>query len=696
MSDAAGRPANRLAKEKSPYLLQHAHNPVDWRPWDDAALAEAKASGRPIFLSVGYSTCHWCHVMERESFESAEIAAILNAGYVPIKVDREERPDVDALYMEYVQAATGRGGWPMSVLLTPDLRPFWGGTYLPRNEFGRLLTQVGALWKDDRDRITTAGAEALRMLSSPGEAAEPDPDRTRMRRHIEAGASAFTSGYDRVHGGFGGAPKFPRPATLGFLLRAGRLFNAPPLTEMTVATLRAMADGGMHDQLGGGFHRYSVDERWHVPHFEKMLYDQAQLVASYVEAFQITRDARLDETARDVCEYVLRDLTAPDGGFRSAEDADSAPDADHPHDKREGAFYVWTATELETALGADADAFMNAYGARPDGNVLSDPHDEFGNANVLYRAETDPAVVARRGPARAKQMTLRDRRPRPHLDDKILTAWNGLMIGALARAGGALGEPRFTRAAERAAEFILTRLIRNDGTLLRRWRDGEAAIPAFLDDHAFLIAGLLDLHEATGTARWLDAALTLQAEQDKRFLDRDAKGRPAGYFTSPAGDPHLLARRKDSYDGAEPAANSVTAHNLLRLASLTGVSTRTRDAEAHLAWASARLDAGGYGQPWLLAAFAERLLPHRQAVLAGDPASPGVALLRRELTTRFLPGLSIIHADGGAGQAALAKSLPFLKTLGPVNGQPACYLCVDHTCDLPVTDPAALAKLLDR
>ncbi len=516
---------NALVHEKSPYLRQHAHNPVEWLPWGPAAFQKARQEDKPIFLSIGYSTCHWCHVMAHESFEDDRLAEILNRDFVPIKVDREERPDVDRIYMLFVQASTGGGGWPMSVFLTPELKPFFGGTYFPpdsrygRPGFRELLEHLGTAWKQERARVEASGTnvtEQLRALASSAKAAlEPD------RALFEAGFWQFRRMFDAQWGGFGGAPKFPRPVVLNYLLRCYAVENNEDALEMAVHTLRQMAAGGMHDQLGGGFHRYSVDERWFVPHFEKMLYDEAQLAVSYLETYQITREERFAEVARDIFSYVLRDLSDAAGGFYSAEDADS-PDPENPSHAAEGAFYVWRQSEIEALLNQrDAALFCARFGVEAAGNVQQDPHGEFGGRNILYEARIEEEagrsqelslVETAEVLARAEQVLFaaRNKRPRPHLDNKILTSWNGLMISALAKGYVVLGDEQYREAAERAASFVLSRMHDSkSGQLLRRYCDGEARVAGFLDDYAFLAQGLIDLFEATSDPSWLEAAVDL-------------------------------------------------------------------------------------------------------------------------------------------------------------------------------------------
>jgi hypothetical protein len=536
---------NRLAREKSPYLLQHAHNPVDWYPWGEEAFAKARREHKPIFLSVGYSTCHWCHVMAHESFENEEIAAIMNREFVNIKVDREERPDVDRVYMTFVQATTGGGGWPMSVWLTPDLKPFVGGTYFPPQErygqpaFKSVLERLATAWKENHDKIVEQGGkvvDALRESQSAGKV-EGKVDAA----ILETANRQIDRSYDPKEGGFGNAPKFPRPVTLNFLTRFyardPKNESGKHALEMALLTLRKMAAGGMHDHIGGGFHRYSVDRYWHVPHFEKMLYDQAQLAVAYLDAFQITRDRQYESVARDILDYVARDMTSKEGGFFSAEDADSpvvaaAPDRGHP-ETVEGAFYVWAKKEIDDALGDAADIFDFHYGVQPHGNAPdgSDPQGEFRGKNILIERHTISETAERfhkteeeirklLAQSRAKLFSLRASRSRPHLDDKIIAAWNGLMISAYARGARALDEPRYLEIATLAAKFLKTNLYEEKSKLLyRNYRGGRSDIQGFADDYAFVIQGFLDLYEASFDVDWLKLAAQLQETQDRLFFD---------------------------------------------------------------------------------------------------------------------------------------------------------------------------------
>src|SRR5688572_16115735 len=572
---------NRLASEASPYLLQHKDNPVDWYPWGNEAFARARQEDKPIFLSVGYSTCHWCHVMEHESFENSGLAELLNRHFVSIKVDREERPDVDRVYMTYVQATTGSGGWPMSVWLTPSLQPFYGGTYFPPTSrwgkpgFAEVIEEIARVWREEREKVVQSAAnivERLRTLGAQRGASDIPPVAVLDRARAE-----FAASFDARRGGFGNAPKFPRPSELLFLLREhARIGDAEP-RDMALVTLRAMALAGMRDHIGGGFHRYSVDGDWRVPHFEKMLYDQAQLTLAYVEAAQVTGDRFFLDVAVDTLAYVRRDLTDKDGGFYSAEDADSIP-PEHASDpnahKMEGAFYVWTDEEVRDVLGVHADVFRERFGVRPGGNAPSDPQNEFADKNLLYTARPLADVAQNAGltalevvevveEGRRALFERRSARPRPHLDDKVLTAWNGLMIAAFARVARSTDDGgEFLEDAKRAARFVRRHLWNPmAGTLLRRYRQGDANVEGYAEDYAYLIFGLLELFQAGGDPEWLEWALVLQDTQDALFWDAV----DGGWFSTTGKDPSVLLRLKEDYDGAEPAASSISILNLLTL-----------------------------------------------------------------------------------------------------------------------------------
>ncbi|MBV9302037.1 MAG: thioredoxin domain-containing protein [Acidobacteriaceae bacterium] len=685
--------ANALIHEKSPYLRQHAQNPVDWMPWGDKAFEKARNEDKPIFLSVGYSTCHWCHVMAHESFEDEGVAEILNRDFVPVKVDREERPDVDRIYMLFVQASTGSGGWPMSVWLTPHLKPFFGGTYFPpdsrygRPGFRQLLQQLAHAWKHEREKVEGSSlhvVEQLRSLAEPGARADM-PEREPFERAFWQ----FRRMFDTKWGGFGNAPKFPRPVVLNYLLRYHLREHSEEALDMVTATLRAMAAGGMHDQLGGGFHRYSVDERWFVPHFEKMLYDQAQLAIAYLEAYQVTQDAAFADVARDIFSYVLRDLTDKSGAFYSAEDADS-PDPENPPHSREGAFYVWKKNEVDDLLGeADAALFCVRYGVRGAGNVTQDPHGEFTGHNILYEVVSldDAAHQSGIAPAEAHHVleraqqtlfTARSKRPRPHLDSKILTSWNGLMISALAKGYIVLREIEYLRAAQRAASFLLSTMYDSQsGRLLRRFCEGEAAVPAFLDDYAFFIQALLDLFEASFESLYVETAIDLAHRGLAQFEDNEQ----GGFFSTIADANDLLLRMKDDYDGAESSGNSVAADVLLRLAHLTGDTTFSDRAKGCLRWFAPRLGAQPTMAPQALVALGRWLMEPEQVIIRCAEIGPDIETLLAERHGKFSP-YSVALALSDAAANELARSAPFLASLER-KGRITVYECRNFVCELP-------------
>jgi uncharacterized protein YyaL (SSP411 family) len=714
---------NRLARERSPYLLQHAGNPVDWYAWNDEALARARSEDRPIFLSIGYSTCHWCHVMEHESFENPAIADLLNRDFVSIKVDREERPDVDRVYMAFVQATTGSGGWPMTVFLTPDLKPFYGGTYFPptsrwgRPGFADLLNELARVWKDDRPRVEEAAAELFNRLQlvtgSGGRRNGAGGDAVADVEALDVAVEQFQMAFDTRRGGFGDAPKFPRPSELLFLLResarraaGGRGAQAPLL--MAADTLRAMAVGGMRDHIGGGFHRYSVDADWRVPHFEKMLYDQGQLVLASLECAQASGDAFFAGVAEDTLAYVMRDMTDPAGGFYSAEDADSIPPeaAGKPGaHKLEGAFYIWSDAEVEALLGTDADTARRRFGIEAGGNAPHDPQGEFTGKNLLYHAEPvhDIAVRTSRTEAEVEAALARIRqvlfdaratRPRPHLDDKVLTAWNGLMIAAFARAARVLPDSpssaRYLEAARRAAGFVRTTLW-NGGTrhLLRRYRDGEAGIDAYAEDYAFLIFGLLELFQADGDAAWLEWASALQDAQDARFWDA-AEG---GWFSTTGEDPTVLLRLKEDYDGAEPAASSISVLNLQVLIHLLPDDERLEKVRRTLARLGPKVGSAARAVPMMLCGLSAWHNGFSQIVVVGDGESGAAGPLFRQLAALYLPFAIVVPVQPGPGQEQTAALLPFVAGMTAPAGA-AAYVCRDFTCQQPVSRPDELAAVL--
>ncbi|MBI3448689.1 MAG: thioredoxin domain-containing protein [Acidobacteria bacterium] len=684
------RKANRLAREKSPYLLQHAFNPVDWYPWGEEAFRTAREKGRPIFLSIGYSTCHWCHVMERESFENEEVAAYLNENFVAIKVDREERPDVDAIYMSAVQAMTGSGGWPLSVFLAHDLKPFYGGTYFPPDDrFGRpgflsLLHRLRGVWDTQADKIGASGAQILAALErEPRKGAAPELGRDTLAR----GRDLLAGGFDPQHGGFSGPPKFPRAHEISFLLR--QLRRAPDDTTlgMITTTLDAMADGGIHDQLGGGFHRYSTDALWLVPHFEKMLYDQALLSRAYLEAHLVTGRAAYAGVARDIFTYVLRDLRDARGGFHSAEDADS--------EGEEGLFYVFKPAEIRALLGADAaKAFGAYYGVTDRGNFE-------GGASILHVDRTvaqagsaigaDPAAVERiLADGRRKLLAARGKRVRPHLDDKVLTDWNGMMISSLAYGSTVLDDPAYARAAAEAADFVLASLQR-DGRLLHRYRDGSSDIPAFLDDYACFGQGLLDLYEATLDPRWLAESQRLARDMIRLFRD-DADG--ALTLVGRDGE-KLIVATKEIYDGAQPSGNSVAALWLLKLADLTADSDLEARAREIVRAFAADVTRYPAGYPYFLMALDFAVGPTREIVIAGERGAPETKAMLAAIRKRFLPDAVVALHEPGAAGAALEALVPFVKAQAPLGGKSAAYVCRDHACERPTADLSKLEALLD-
>ncbi len=689
-ADAPTHKSNRLIHEKSPYLLQHAHNPVDWYPWGPEAFERAKREDKPIFLSIGYSTCYWCHVMEQESFENPEMAKLINALSVPIKVDREERPDLDALYMNAVMAMSGQGGWPMTVFLTPEGKPFWGGTYFPpEDRMGRpglnsVLQSIDRAWKTRRTELLASSqaiTQALQAAHGP---------RSKTPLTIEAIHTAirqYARQYDPTHGGFGSAPKFPRSHSLSLLLRAWYRTNDAKILQMVEATLEAMAHGGLHDQLGGGFHRYSTDERWLVPHFEKMLYDQALLARTYLEAYQVTEKSAYADVARDIFEYVLRDLRDPQGTFYAAEDAGEVG--------KEGEFYVWTPAQLEQVLGAkDAVLVSRYYGITLEGNF------EHG-ASILHVETTMESLAkdqgltvdeagARLKAARQQLLAARNQRKRPHRDDKILTDWNGLMIGALAYGGRVLHEPRYTQAAEQAAIFLLERLQR-EGHLLHRYRDGQADIPAFLDDYAFLAWGLFDLYEATFDVRWLEQGQQLVQDMVRAFWDEAGGG---GFFLSGARNERLIATTKELYDGAIPSGNSVAALDLIRYGQLLMDQALQRRAETLFQAFAGQVTQAPHAFPQCLIALDHWLGPSQEIVIAGDPTAASTKEMLSLVARRFLPRATLVLHPTDHHAQAVERLIPFVKNQQPIAGAPTAYICQNYVCQLPTTDLRKIDELL--
>ena len=677
-------PANRLAREKSPYLLQHAHNPVDWFAWNDEAFGKARTDNKPIFLSIGYSTCHWCHVMERESFEDETTAAFLNHHFVSIKVDREERPDVDKIYMTFVQSTTGSGGWPMSVFLTPERKPFFGGTYFPpeprhgRPSFLQILQQISQLWQARENEIITSAAEIHGRLAT----ALTDATTTGFRPGeavLKNATQIFKASFDMDNGGFGGAPKFPQPSIPSFLLRAGKRFHDDAAVEMVLRTCDEMAAGGIHDQLGGGFARYAVDAEWRVPHFEKMLYDNAQLAHLYLDAFLAGGAVRHAAVVRGILDYVLRDLTHPDGGFFSAEDADS--------EGHEGKFYCWTQAELSRLLTVEEFKVTAEYfGITAAGNFVDHSHPHpLGGQNVLSCAKAGvlAADLRRLESAKQKMREARDKRIRPHRDDKVLASWNGLMLGAFARAAAVLADEKYRTAAEKNAAFLRGKLWDEKArTLFHRWRDGERDRVQLLEAYAFLLSGVIDLYEATLASRHLDFAVELAEAMIAKFYDAEN----GGFWQSTAEAADLILRMKDDYDGAEPSGNSVAALALLKLGAITGREPFTNAAEKTLRFFAARLRQFPQALPLMLHAVDFQLEAPRRVVIAGAAGSAKAVELRQAAHAVYQPNKIVLGIEGPVEE--------FAKTLTAKNGATA-FICTDNACLPPTCDAEELKKRLE-
>ncbi len=689
---------NRLASETSPYLRQHARNPVDWYPWGPEALARAKQLDRPIFLSIGYSACHWCHVMEHESFENEEIAKILNEHFVSIKVDREERPDLDQIYMTSVQALTGQGGWPMSVFLTPELKPFTGGTYFPPDDrygrpgFKRVLLTVAEWWKDRRAEIEQGAAQITEHIRKAGglPPGGEDPGEAALRRAVAGLARSF----DRRYGGFGEAPKFPRPMDLRVLLRAWKRFGDDEALHMARLTLDRMAMGGIYDHLGGGFARYSTDERWLVPHFEKMLYDNALLTVAYAEAFRATGDPLYRAVVDETLGWVRREMTSPDGPFYSTLDADS--------EGVEGKYYAWTADEIERVLGKDdAEVFASVYGVEPEGN-WHDPHGHGPpRANILYRAKTieqsakllktdEAALRERLARSRAKLFTERERRVRPGRDEKTLTAWNGLMIAAFAEAARTTGDASYAETDAKAADFILTRMRTPDGKLLRTWSSGSPPkLNAYLEDYSFLLDGLVSLYEATYEPRWITSALDLARVMVDQFWDE----KEGGFFFTGRDHESLIARNKDPHDNATPSGNAVAVTALLRLVKLTGRTDLAEKAEATLRLYRGLLAEYPLSAGQMLIALDFHLGPVDEVAVVGDAASEGTRRVLRALGSTFAPN-RVTAFKPAAASAEADAAVPLLAGKIPTGDTVTTYVCRGFACQAPLVGAdAAMAAL---
>ena len=700
---------NRLGREKSPYLLQHAYNPVDWYPWGDEAFEKARREDKPIFLSVGYSTCYWCHVMEREVFENKAIAQMMNRWVVSIKVDREERPDLDRVYMAALQAMTGSGGWPMSIFMTAEYKPFFAATYIPpTNQEGRigflkLLTRVHAVWINERSKIVENGNRITEILQEYEKAQHTTTPITLGILHHAF--EEFAKSFDSTFGGFGTAPKFPRPTIFNFLLRYYSRTGNLMARDMVLATLRKIAEGGIYDQLGGGFHRYSTDERWHVPHYEKMLYDQAQLVISFLEAFQISHDPFYAQVATEVLGYVQRVLNHPEGGFYSAEDAESAVSLTDPMKKKEGAFYTWKKKEIDSFLN-DKVAKITAfgYGIQETGNVPRDRGQELSGENILFVANSVEDIVHLIGEkiedvqsyldtAKRKLFSARELRPKPHKDDKLLLSWNGLMISAFAKAYQILHDPAYLAIATEAVQFLLIKLYDPlSERLLRRFRNGEAKIESHLADYAFFVQGMLDLYEASFDITWLKMALRLTEEQIKLFYDKER----GGFFDTNGTDQTLLIRTKETYDGAEPSGNSIAILNLLRLSQMIGSNRYHEMASRSLICFGEIMEKNPHAVPQLLVALDYSFSKPMQIVLAGDKKHSFVLEMLDEIHSRFQPRKVILFADGSKDQQFLSQYVHFYEDLPADEKDPKVYICQNYSCEMPISDIQKLKRTLDR
>ncbi|MGI6706355.1 MAG: thioredoxin domain-containing protein [Clostridia bacterium] len=673
---------NRLIHEKSPYLLQHAYNPIDWYPWDNEAFAKAKAEDKPIFLSIGYSTCHWCHVMERESFEDEEVAELLNKEFVSIKVDREERPDIDTIYMTVCQALTGRGGWPLTILMTPDKKSFYAGTYFPKNgRFGipgliDILKRIAYLWKTNRQDLQSSGNEIINAIkkSMEGGGGWEEISIETIDRTYEA----LKQSYDPKYGGFGRAPKFPTPHHLLYLLRYWRQFKNDRALEMVEHTLQSMYQGGIYDHIGFGFSRYSTDRKWLIPHFEKMLYDNAFLAMAYLEAFQATKKREFRLIAEQIFNYILRDMTSPEGGFFSAEDADS--------EGVEGKFYVWTPDEIKKILGQEEGKdICKLFRVTEQGN--------FEGKNILNLIDADKEELDRAfemESSRSKLYEAREKRVHPHKDDKILTSWNGLMIAALSKGARILQKYQYKHAAEKAAGFILDRMVNQEGRLLARYRDGEAGIKGYVDDYTFLIWGLLELYEASYDSSFLEKAYALNKDLLDLFWDYDS----AGLFLYGKDGEEMIVRPKESYDGALPSGNSVSAFNFIRLARLTGDTELEELAQRQFEYFGSEINQSPISHTFFMMAFLCASQPTYEIVVVGDREKEDTQKLLSILSQVYLPmAITLLYAGD---DPILEKLAPFVKNQKKQDGRATAYICRNYACEKPITDPKEFEEMLKK
>ena len=689
---------NRLKLEKSPYLLQHADNPVDWYAWGPEAFEKARKENKPIFLSIGYSTCHWCHVMAHESFENPEVARLMNEVFVCIKVDREERQDIDNIYMRVCQMMTGSGGWPLTVLMTPDKKPFFAGTYIPReSNHGRLgmldlIPRIKEIWSTQHDEIIKSADQITEKLNMIAQSSSgPELDKSTLRTAYEQ----LSGRYSEQYGGFGNAPKFPSPQNLLFLLRYWQSTNDEKALRMVVNTLQFMQNGGIYDHLGFGFHRYSTDSHWLVPHFEKMLYDQAMLAMAYIEAYQATGIKEFEETAREIFTYVLRDMTDKKGGFYSAEDADS--------EGVEGKFYVWTVDEIRQVLkGDEADLIINVYSIDKTGNFRDEASGENTGTNILHltgslteiafkNKESVDGLKERVEAARQKLFATRNKRIHPHKDDKILTDWNGLMIAALAKGAQAFDEPKYAEAAKRAADFILTDMRREDGRILHRYRDGDTAILANVDDYAFLIWGLLELYETVFDVGYLRTALSLNGEMIKYFWDEQDGG---FYFTAEDAE-ELIVRQKEIYDGAIPSGNSVATLNLFRLARITANTDFEDKANMILRAFSKDVQSAPSGYTQMMVALGFGIGPSYEIVIVGEPEAEDTKDMLNSLGKHFIPYKVVLLKPADQETSDITSIAEYIEYHSSFDGKATAYVCLDFACKMPVTNTDEMLKLLN-
>lgn len=693
---------NRLKNEKSPYLLQHADNPVDWYPWGDEAFEKAAREDKPILLSIGYSTCHWCHVMEHESFEDPEVAKLMNDTFVSIKVDREERPDIDNIYMTVCQLLSKGGcGWPLNIIMTPDKKPFFAATYIPKEtRFGRigmveLVPRIKEVWEKQREEVLKSADSITAAIKKATDVSHDIQGSDLTQSALTVGFNQLLSRFDEANGGFGTAPKFPTAHNLLFLLRYWkRTGDGQPLL-MVEKTLDGMRKGGVYDHVGFGFHRYSTDPKWFLPHFEKMLYDQAMLALVFTETYQATGKKEYEDTARQIFTYITKDMTAPEGGFYSAEDADS--------EGVEGKFYVWTEEEIKRVLGKDeAELIITTYNVDKSGNFSEEASGEKSGSNILYLrkplAELAPSFgmsasefESRIDNARKKLFAVREKRVHPHKDDKILTDWNGLMIAALSKGASVFNEPLYAEAARHAADFILDKMIDGEGRLLHRFRDGEAGIRGSIDDYSFFIWGLLELYECTFDVKYLKTALDLQSEMTELFWD-DKNG--GFYFTSNDAE-ELLVRHKEIYDGAIPSGNSVAMLNLLRLGRITG-NPSYEDMAAKLARAfSQTVEQAPMAYTQLLSSLDFAIGPSYEVVVVGDPASKGTIEMLTALRKQYTPNKVLLFKsiDDKSDIATIAE---FTKGQSSIGGKATAYVCLNHICKLPTTDLYKTLELLTQ